>query len=190
MARIGLKGLTYATISTGGEGSAVVYTGGAVKGDMMIRADVTLNHEDVKLYADNHAVESANGVVGGSIALELAKLPDDVKAALLGYETAGNVLTVTEDPAPYVGFGYIVGEIAGGVKSYIGYWFPKVQFGLDSDSASTKGENTEFNTNSLTGDILGVVTTTGGKAEFYYTDRETTEASVVTWLKSKANIAT
>ena len=84
MARIGLKGLTYATISTGGEGSAVVYTGGVTKGDMMIRADITLNHEDVKLFADNHTVERANGVIGGTIALELAKLPDDVKEDLLG----------------------------------------------------------------------------------------------------------
>ena len=134
MARIGLKSLTYATISTGGEGSAVVYTGGATKGDMMMRAEVTLNHEDVKMYADNHAVERANGVIGGSIALELAKLPNDVKTALLGYVADGNKLTVTEDPAPYVGFGYLTCEIEGGVKGYVGYWFPKCQFGLDSDS--------------------------------------------------------
>ena len=189
MARIGLKGLTYATISSGGEGSAVVYTGGATKGDMMMRADVTLNHEDVKMFADNHAVERANGVIGGTIALELAKLPNEVQTALLGYAVAGNVLTVTEDPAPYVGFGYLTCEIEGGVKSYVGYWFPKCQFGLDSDSASSKGENTEFQSNNLTGEILGVVTTTGGKAEFYYKDKETTEASVVTWLKGKAGIS-
>ena len=189
MARIGLKGLTYATISSGGEGSAVVYTGGATKGDMMMRADVTLNHEDVKMFADNHAVERANGVIGGTIALELAKLPNEVQTALLGYAVAGNVLTVTEDPAPYVGFGYLTCEIEGGVKSYVGYWFPKCQFGLDSDSASSKGENTEFQSNSLTGEILGVVTTTGGKAEFYYKDKETTEASVVSWLKGQAGIS-
>ena len=188
MARIGLKGLTYATISTGGEGSAVVYTGGATKGDMMIRADVILNHEDVKLFADNHTVERANGVVGGTIALELAKLPDDVKTALLGYTVSGNVLTVTEDPAPYVGFGYITCEIESGVKSYMGYWFPKCQFGLDNDSASTKGDNTEFQSNQLTGEILGVVTTTGGKAEYYYTDTESTESAVRTWLNGKAGI--
>ena len=189
MARIGLKGMTYATISSGGEGSAVVYTGGATKGDMMMRADVTLNHEDVKMFADNHAVERANGVIGGTLALELAKLPNDVKEALLGYTSNGNVLTVTEDPAPYVGFGYLTCEIEGGVKSYVGYWFPKCQFGLDNDSASSKGENTEFQSNSLTGEILGVVTTTGGKAEFYYTDKETTEATVVSWLKGKAGIS-
>ena len=189
MARIGLKSLTYATISTGGEGSAVVYTGGATKGDMMMRAEVTLNHEDVKMFADNHAVERANGVIGGSIALELAKLPNDVKTALLGYVADGNKLTVTEDPAPYVGFGYLTCEIEGGVKGYVGYWFPKVQFGLDNDSASSKGENTEFQSNSLTGEILGVVTTAGGKAEFYYTDKETTESAAYTWLKGQAGIS-
>ena len=189
MARIGLKGLTYATISTGGEGSAVVYTGGATKGDMMMRADVTLNHEDVKMFADNHAVERANGVTGGTIALELAKLPNDVQTALLGYTLSGNMLTVTEDPAPYVGFGYLTCEIEGGVKSYVGYWFPKCQFGLDNDSASTKGDNTEFQSNQLTGEILGVVTTTGGKAEFYYKDKESTETAAVAWLKGKAGIS-
>ena len=188
MARIGLKGLTYASISSGGEGSAVVYSGGTTNADMMISADVTLNHEDVKLFADNHPVERSNSVTGGTISLELSKLPDDVKTALLGYTVSSNVLTVTENEAPYVGFGYIVGEIAGGTKSYVAYWFPKIQFGLDNDSARTKGDNTEFQTNSLTGEIMGVITTTGGLVEFYYTDRETTETSARTWLNGKAGI--
>ena len=188
MARIGLKGLTYAKVSSGGAGSAVVYSGGATKADMMISADVTLNRDDVKLSADNHVVERANGMTGGSISLELAQLPNDVKTALLGYVVSSKVLTVDEREAPYVGFGYIVGEIAGGVKSYVGYWFPKVQFGLDADNARTKGESTEFQTDTMTGEILGVVTTTGGMTEFYYTDTDSTETAVRTWLNGKAGI--
>jgi len=189
MARIGLKGLTYAKVSSGGAGSAVVYSGGATKADLMISADVTLNRDDVKLSADNHVVERANGMTGGSISLELANLPNDVKTGLLGYVVSSKVLTVNEDESPYVGFGYIVGEIAGGVKSYVGYWFPKVQFGLDNDSAKTKSESTEFSTNTLTGEILGVVVTTGGKTEYYYTDTETTETAARTWLNGKAGIS-
>ena len=61
MARIGLKGLTYATLSGGGSGSACTYTGGATVADMLISADVTLTRDDVKLSADNHVVEGANG---------------------------------------------------------------------------------------------------------------------------------
>ena len=189
MARIGLKGMTVATISTGGSGSAVTYTGGTAYTDKLISADVTFNRDDVKLYADNHAVERANGMTGGSIALELADLNDQMKAKLLGVQVSSKVATFTEDESPYVGFGYIVGEITGGTKSYKGYWFPKVQFSLDNDSAKTKGESTEFNTNTMTGEILGVIVTTNGKAEYYYTDTDSTEAAVRTWLNGKAGIS-
>ena len=188
MARIGLKGMTVATVSSGGSGSAVVYSGGTAYTDKLISADVTFNRDDVKLYADNHAIERANGMTGGSISLELADLTDAMKTKLLGVTVSSKVATFTEDEAPYVGFGYIVGEISGGTKSYKGYWFPKVQFGLENDSAKTKGESTEFQTNTISGEILGVVTTTNGKTEFYYTDTETTEASVRTWLNGKAGI--
>ena len=188
MARIGLKGLTYATISSGGAGSAVVYTGGASQADMLISADVTLTRDDVKLYADNHAVERVNGMNGGNISFELAKLPNNVKTSLLGYTVSSKVLTVTDAESPYVGVGYITSEVVGGTKSYVGYWFPKVQFGMDNDSASTKGESTQFQTNTITGEILGVQTTTNGAIEYYYTDTDTTEASVRTWLNGKAGI--
>lgn len=189
MARIGLKGLTYAKVTGGGAGSAVTYTGGATQADLMISADVTLNRDDVKLFADDHAIERVNGVTGGTISLELAQLPNTVKTALLGYAVSSKVLTVTGDEAPYVGFGYIVGEIVGGTKSYVGYWFPKVQFGLENDSAKTKGESTEFQTNTLSGEILGVVVTNGGKTDYYYTDTDSTEAAVRTWLNGKAGIS-
>lgn len=189
MARIGLKGLTYAKVSGGGAGSAVTYTGGATQADMMIKADVSLNRDNAKLNADNHVVDRVNGVTGGTITLELAKLPDAVKTALLGYAVASGVLTVTETEAPYVGFGYITKEIAGGTVSYVGYWFEKVQFGMDNDSAETKGETTNFQTNQLTGEILGVVTSSGGVVEFYKTKTDSTEAAIRTWLNGQAGIS-
>ena len=189
MARIGLKGLTCATVSGGGAGSAVTYTGGTTVADLMISADVTLNREDAKLYADDRAVERANGMTGGSISTELAHIPDSLKTKLLGVTVSSKVATYTASESPYVGFGYIVGEMVGGVKSYKAYWFPKVQFGLDNDNARTKGESTEFQTNTLTGEILGVVTSSGGPIEFFYTDTETTEAAARTWLNGQAGIS-
>ena len=189
MAKIGLKGLTYAVISSGGNGAAVTYTGGATQADLMIGADVSFETEKVKQHADNHVVESANGMTGGSISLELADLPDAIKGKILGCVVSGKVATFTEDESPYVGFGYIVGKIAAGTKSYVGYWYPKVQFSLDSDNARTKGESTEFQSENLTGEILGVITTTGGKVEYYYTDTDSTESAVRTWLNGKAGIS-
>ena len=189
MARIGLKGLTTAQLSSGGAGSSITYSGGTTVADLMVSADVTLNRDDVKLNADNHTVERANGMTGGSISLELASLPDALVTKLLGYAVSTSTITYTEDEAPYVGFGYIVGEITNGSKSYRGFWFPKVQFGLESDSAKTKGESTEFQTHSLSGEILGVITTTGGKVEYYYSHTGATEAAVRTWLNGQASIS-
>ena len=188
MARIGLKGLTYATISTGGEGSAVVYTGGATKGDMMMRADVTLNHEDVKMFADNHAVERANGVIGGTIALELAKLPNDVKEALLGYTANGNVLTVTEDPAPYVGFGYYRILLVDNTKIYEAFWYHKVQFALQDENASTKKEQIEWGTYHIQGTGFGVELDSSGTVHMWDRMQFSTEAAAKAWIKTRAGI--
>lgn len=189
MARIGLKGLTYAKVTGGGAGSAVTYSNGATQADMLIKADVSLTRDNAKLSADNHVVERLNGVTGGTITLEVAKLPDTVKTALLGYAVASGELTVNETEAPYVGFGYITKEINGGTVSYIGYWFHKVQFGLDNDNAETKGESTNFQTNQLTGEILGVVTSSGGAVDFYKTKTDSTESAIRTWLNGKAGIS-
>lgn len=192
MARIGLKGLTYAKVSGGGAGSAVTYTGGATIADLMIAANVTLNRQDVKQFADDHLVERDNGLTSATIALELARLPAELKTGLLGYEAGSNSqsdeLSVVEDPAPYVGFGYITKEVTNGVASYVGYWHYKVQFGLNDDNASTKGENTQFQSSNLTGEGMGVQLSSGGKITYYVTKSAATEAAIRTWLNGLAGI--
>ena len=190
MARIGLKGLTYAKVSGGGAGSAVTYTDGATIADLMIAANVTLNRQDVKQYADDHLVERDNGMTSATIALELARLPAALKTGLLGFEagTDTDELSVVEDPAPYVGFGYITKEVTNGVVSYVGYWHYKVQFSLNDDNASTKGENTQFQNANLTGEGAGVQLTSGGKITYYTTKSAATEAAIRTWLNGLAGI--
>ena len=193
MARIGLKGLTYAQVSGGGAGSAVTYTGGATIADLMIAANVTLNRQDVKQYADDHLVERDNGMTSATIALELARLPAELKTGLLGYEAGSSSqsdeLSVVEDPAPYVGFGYITKEVTNGVASYVGYWHYKVQFGLNDYNASTKGENTQFQSSNLTGEGMGVQLSSGGKITYYVTKSAATEAAIRTWLNGLAGIS-
>ena len=191
MARIGLKGLTYAKVSGGGAGSAVTYTNGATSADLMVAANVTLNRQDVKQFADDHLVERDNGMTSTTVALELARLPAELKTGLLGFEAgASNTdeLSVVEDPAPYVGFGYITKEITAGVVSYVGYWHYKMQFGLNDDNASTKGENTQFQSSNLTGEGMGVQLSSGGKITYYITKSASTEAAIRTWLNGLAGI--
>ena len=190
MARIGLKGMTYAVMTGGGDGQAVTYSAGKARTGLMMKAEVTIDREDVKQYGDDVMVEHANGVTGGSINLELTRLSDEDKAALMGYVSeTGGILKVVDAESPYVGFGYITKEIANGVTSFVGYWFHKVQFGMGSDSAETKGENSAFQSVSLTGSIMGVQLTSGGAMEFYMTKSGTTETEIRSWLNGLAGVS-
>lgn len=193
MAKIGVKGLTYAPYTSGGEGSAVVYGTGVKLEDYMIRADVTEERNDVPFYADDHKIDEENSMSGASISLELANMTDALEKALLGYyaesETAGADLQVTDEAAPFVGIGFIKKERFKGTVTYKGYWFYKVQFSKDSDSVTTKGESVEFQTNTVSGRAVSVQLAAGGKNIFYATTRQTTEAAARTWLNTKAGVS-
>jgi len=189
MARIGLKGLTYAKVAGGGSGSAVTYTGGKQKADLLVRANVRYERDSAKQYADNHVVESANGINGGTVEFEMASLPDDVIADFAGYELTQGEMVVTDVEAPYLGVGYYTCEIVHGVRSYKSYWFFKAQFGITDDNAETKGQSTAFQNSNLSADMLGVVQSEGGAVEYQATHTHATEALAIAWLKAKAGIS-
>ena len=191
MARIGIKSLTWGVFSSGGAGSACVYTSPKMETGLMRRADITIEREDVSQYGDNTRQEHANGATGTDIKLELTRADETIREKLLGYApgaSQSHELSVTEDEAPYVGFGYITCEVANGVKSYVGYWHYKVQFGMDTDSAETKGENTSFQNVNLSGKGMAVQLAAAGKMTFYTTKEASDEATIVAWLKSLAGI--
>lgn len=188
MARIGIKGLTYAPYTSGGNDSAVVYGTGVKKTDLMIRASVNIEREDVSQYADNHRIEHANGVTGATVELELARLPQDVKTALLGYVSDTNGLTLTGDESPYVGIGYIENNVEDGTPGFTARWFYKVQFSMNSFEASTRGEQTEFGSHGITGTAMGVTLTAGGKISYMIEKDFEAESAARTWLNGLAGV--
>lgn len=191
MAKIGIKGLTYATYSTGGEGSAITYTGGTKLDDYMIRADIGEEREDTKFHADDHQIDAVNYLNGATLALELANMTATLEEKFLGYKKVGtsSEYYVTDAAAPYVGCGFITKERFKGAESYKGYWFYKVQFSRDSDSINTKGESTEFQTETVNGNAMAVSLTSGGDNIYYSTLRDSTETAVRSWLNGKAGIS-
>ena len=192
MARVGLKGLTYARVSGGGAGSAVTYTASSGKtvADLMIRANVTYNRSNAKQHADDHAVESDNSITGGTVELELADLPNAQIADLLGYTVGtGDVITFTGEEAPYVGVGYITKNRFKGTTTFEPYWVYKIQMASDGVNAETKRENTSFGHENLNGEGMGVILTEGGKTFFYaHKDGLESESLARAWLKTKAGI--
>jgi len=189
MAKIGIKGLAYAPYSSGGAGSAVVYSNGVWLDDYMIKADITENRSDVKFYADDHQIDAENGINGVSLSLELANMTDALDKALLGHvEGTSPELNVTDSDAPFVGIGFIRKERHKGTVSYHCFWVYKIQFSKDTDSAQTKGESIDFQTETLSGDAMGVVLSSGGNVIYYSHARQTTETAAVSWVKGKAGI--
>lgn len=192
MAKIGIKCLTYAPYTSGGEGSAIVYGTGVQLNDYMIRADVGEERVDVDFYADDHKIDTENSITGVTLTLELANMTEALEKAMLGYvaesSTAGADLMITDASAPFVGCGFYRKERFKGAVSYKCYWVYKVQFNRDSDSTTTKGENLEFQTESVNGDAVGVQLTSAGPIVYYVTNRQDTEAGAVAWLKTKAGI--
>lgn len=192
MAKIGIKCLTYAPYTSGGEGSAIVYGTGVQLNDYMIRADVSEERADVDFYADDHKIDTENSMTGVTLTLELANMTEALEKAMLGYvaesSTAGADLMITDASAPFVGCGFYRKERFKGAVSYKCYWVYKVQFNRDSDSTTTKGENLEFQTESVNGDAVGVQLTSAGPIVYYVTNRQDTEAGAVAWLKTKAGI--
>lgn len=189
MAKIGIKGLAYAPYTSGGAGSAVVYGTGVWLDDYMIRADLSEDRSDVKFYADDHQIDAENGVNGVSLSLELAAMTDNLDKALLGHtDGTSSELNVTDKDAPFVGIGFIRKERHKGTISYHAYWLYKIQFSKDSDSAQTKGESIDFQTETVSGNAMGVVLAAAGDVIYYSHIRQATEAAAITWLKGKAGI--
>lgn len=190
MAKIGIKGLTYAPYTSGGEGGAISYGTGVKLDDYMIRADLTEERTDTPFYADDHKIDRENSMSGISLSLELSNMTDALEKALLGYVDGAvtGELNVTDEASPFVGVGFIRKERFKGAITYKGYWIYKIQFGKDSDSTQTKGETVDFQTETLNGDAVGVQLTSGGKTIYYTTIRKNSEADARTWLNGKAGI--
>jgi len=157
--------------------------------DYMIRADINEERGDNPFYADDHKIDADNSMNGATLGLELANLTDDLEKTFLGYVSATSDLDITDAAAPFVGCGFYRKERFKGAITYKCYWFYKVQFTKESDSTNTKGESTEFQTESISGDVMGVSLTSAGNVIYYTTSRKDSETNAINWLKTKAGIS-
>lgn len=195
MAFIGMRHVVAAKIATETPGAALTYSAGMVVGKA-IQGNLTWDRNDNPLYADDAIAENDNGATGGSIELVTDDLLDTVRAYLLGDEaisvgTSPNTTTEyesTDEPAPYVGFGYMRVRVKNGVTSYQAVWYHKAQFGETTENAQTKGQTIEWQTPTLTGRIMGVNDNADGQIRFRRRATFETAAAAIAWLDAKAGI--
>lgn len=152
MAKIGLKGLTYAVLDTddGTYGTPTSLGKG-------VKASVKAKSADASLYADDALAESDSSFVNADVSLEVDDSRDaTVVAPLLGHtvgsgEDAGVITRNAGDVAPYVGIGRIVTLVVNNVKSYKAEFLSKVKFSEPDQEEATKADNVTFGTTTLAG---------------------------------------
>ena len=156
MARIGLQGVRYATISSEGTASTAATYGTPATVGKAVGAKLAYELNSAELYADNALAESDYTFNKGTITITVADDDDATLAALLGRSIGtdpAEVVRKNTDTAPYVGVSRIITKLVGGTYKYKAEFLSKVKFKEPAPEEKTKGESVEFGTTDLEGGI-------------------------------------
>lgn len=189
MAAIGMKHLIGAPWADQQAGNGLPTYGTGLKIGRAISANISFRRNDTDLYADDVLAESDNTITGGDVDITVAEITDEVAVVIFGDVKTGSGETEeyhdSDMPTPYIGMGYIRQMRYKGKVSFRAMWLYKVQLSAAEEAAQTKGENTDFQTQRVTGEILGV-TDEEGKTRFRAWKTFDDEAKAVAWLNAKA----
>lgn len=179
-------------------GGNVTYSGGM---RLARGVSVSINPEvgDANpFHADNVEAETVPGIfTGGTAELTVDGLLNEAEAFIYGLPTPeslsyGESKTVDvyaygeEIQIPYVGIGFIIRYMSGGVTTYCPIILTKARFQTPSTEAATQEENIEWQTQSLTADLMRD-DSTGHNWKKFAEDQET-EAEAEEILKAMLNI--
>ena len=200
MAKIGLKYPVAAIITAENADAAPTYDTGFIIGKA-VSANKNITSNDNPLYGDDAIAENYTFFSEGTIELGVTDFGTDtedtleIQAKLLGHtvETEGEgssavkvIVKKASDNAPYVGLGYYKTKKLNNVKMYEATLLYKVKFQLPSEETTTKGQNIEWQTPSITGRIM---TLAENSDKYEATAIFDTEAECKAWLNNKLNIS-
>ncbi|MHB1153565.1 MAG: major tail protein [Eubacteriales bacterium] len=149
-----------------------------------INATVQLTTSRAQQYADNGEGEIINEYTGGTVTIGVDEITLPVKADMMGNTiTDGELVTAEGDIAPYLRFGYLTEGITNKVKHYLGNVFMKSSFAPGSESYQTRGQNSAFQTDT----VSGMLSKNSAK-QFKKEKSFTTEAAARAYINSFLNI--
>lgn len=165
MATIGVSKPKYAVYTE--ENGVVTYSNGGVLGKMT-EVDVTINtSEDNNLRADNGIAETDRQFTDGTLTVGTDDLSQEVSKVILGAkeveleeipgitDTGVKELIFDDDMSnPYLGQGFIIKKQKNNVVSWRAVVLTKTMFNVPDETATTQGEQIEWQTPSLVATIL------------------------------------
>ena len=195
MAQVTLKNLVIAPLATEVDGALPTYGTGRKVGHLM-KANISWNRGDVKLYGDDRLVAKDNSVTSGTLSIDTTYLEREDKAMLLDLKTFGTAGTnepqlyaLGDKESPYVGAGYVWKDNLVSAKPYIAYWYWKVQFSMNEDM-ETKGESTVYHNPTIEGEVFAVIPGSDLDNKFRMEADFADEASAIAWVNTVACLAT
>lgn len=186
MAEFKAKRPVIAPITGEADGAAPTYGTGMSVGKL-ISVSLTVNTNEGSLYADDGLAEYLNEFKDIDVSLNISTIPAAAYEMIFGatVDEDGVIHSTTADQAPYMGFGFVKGEIVNNVQKYWMVWIPKVKFAPIGENCETKGDSISWKTPTLTGKG-----TAGNDGEWRTLTPFDTEAEAVSALYEKAGIVT
>ena len=173
MAFIGMRHVVVAKVASHTDGSEPTYTAGMVAGKA-ISGNLTITRNNNPLRADDDIAESDNGITDMTLDIGTDDLLEDVQAymGMLKSKTTGTgddaVTTYydTSAPAEDVGVGYIRVRRKNRNTVYQAIWAYSGVFGINNESAQTKGQSIEWQTPVANGQFKGLLVDDSGDLTF------------------------
>lgn len=174
--------------------NGVVSYSGGIKVGAAVDVDISIATSNKnEFYADNALQETDSKFSNGNIKYTPDDTMDDERAFLLGIEPTpiagedGDTELIYDDDmeSPYVGWGGIIKKRKNGKDMWRAVFLTKLQFRVPNDTAKTQGENIDWQTTPLEGDIMRDDTEKHAwKKESTFDTRE----KAVAYIKAKLNI--
>lgn len=164
-----IKGLSIPVIGTySNAGGAVSYSDPVIASKAAEYSVSWTTGDDNSLYLDNGIAENDKGTFqSGELTLATGDLEQEISKRILGTKTYQETFTANgeqvtaevqvfddERKSPYLGFGIIEMHQINDVTKFRPVFFPKVYFNIPEEAATTKGESIEWQTKTITAQIL------------------------------------
>lgn len=155
---IGLTNLTYAKVTAdtppttvgGSDGECTYEATKRILG--AISANFSPNASNDTLFADDGPYDTASTVGAMTLELNVADIPADQRAELLGATYENGVLKQSvDDTPPFVAVGMSVKK-SNGADRYI--WYLKGKFAAPDENNQTKADSINWNTPTITGNFV------------------------------------
>lgn len=175
MAYLGLRKPILAKIKDGGGYEEPFACGKAVG------VTVTPNYAEASQYGDDGKAEYDKEFVDADVTLNTTTLPIQAHSMLFGHTVSEkNVKFNADDQNNDVGMAWITQEKVDGKRKFISNLLPKVKFSDPSEDYSTRGENIEYKTPSISGKASAL-----DNGDWKETEEHDTVTEALAWIYEK-----